>query len=79
MFSTADLEKIAESYLWPPLQYEVVRGELTLGEALVKQAMLNSRLEEAEADVAAGRVHVADEAFFEGLREEIRRAVAAKK
>ena len=79
MFSRADLEKMAERYLWPPLQEEVARGELTLGEALVKQAMLHQRLEEAEADVAAGRVHVADEAFFEGLREEIRRAAATKK
>ena len=53
-------------------------GEVTLSEALLRQAEMNRRLEAAEADVAAGRVHVADAAFFEGIREHIRN-VAAKR
>ena len=76
MFSKADLEAMGESYLWPPLQEEVALGVLTLGEALVKQAMLNRRLEEAEADVAAGRVHLADDAFYDSIRAEIRKVAA---
>lgn len=76
MFSKADLEAMGREYLWPPLQDEVAAGSLTLGEALVKQSVLNRQLE--EADVAAGRVHVADKAFFERLREYERRVAAAK-
>ena len=79
MISRADLEKMAENFLMEPVKEAVAVGELTLAEALVRQVEINRRLELAEEDVAAGRVHLADDAFFEGLREEIRRAVAAKK
>ena len=41
---------------------------------LLRQAGMNRRLEAAEADVA-GRVHLADVAFFEGIREHVRRVV----
>ena len=75
MISKADLEVIGKSYLWPPLQEEVRRGELSLSEAVLKQSVLNQQMEEAEADVAAGRVHVADAAFFERLREQVRQSV----
>ena len=71
MFSRADLEAMA-SLLFPPLKEAVDRGEVTIVEALLKQVVVERRLEEAEADVAAGRVHLADEAFFEGLREHVR-------
>jgi prevent-host-death family protein len=76
MFCRADLDAMAQAYLWPPLQEAVGRGELSVSEALLKQAGLNRRLEEAEADVAAGRVHVADDAFYDGLRAEIRKVAA---
>jgi prevent-host-death family protein len=78
MFSKADLEKMGAAYLWPPLLESVRLGEVSLGEALLRQVTLNRRLEEAEADVSAGRVHVADEAFFERLREHVLQ-VAAKR
>ena len=77
MFSKADLEAMGAAYLWPPLQEAVQRQELTLSEALLRQATLNRQLEEAEADVAAGRVYLADDAFYERLREHVRK-VAAK-
>lgn len=76
MFSRADLEKMGESYLCEPLRSELSSGELSISEALMRQVELNRRLEEAEEDIAAGRVHVADEAFFEDIREHIRQAVA---
>lgn len=78
MFSRADLEAMAEGYLWPPLQDEVASGGLTVSEALLKQSVLNRRLAEAEADVAAGRVHVADEAYFERLREHVRQVATTR-
>ena len=34
-------------------------------------AVVEARLAEAEADVAAGRVHVADAAFYEELRTQV--------
>jgi prevent-host-death family protein len=76
MFSKADLEKMGAAYLWPPLLESVRLGEVSYGEALLRQVTLNRRLEEAEADVAAGRVHVADEAFYDSLRAEIRNIAA---
>ena len=71
MFSRADLEKMG-ARLFPPLKEAVERGEISIGEALLKQVDVDRRLDEAEADVAAGRVQVADEAFFEELREHVR-------
>ena len=78
MFSKADLEAMGAAYLMEPLRDEVALGTLTISAALLKQVQINRRLEEAEEDVAAGRVHVADAAFFDELREHIRR-VARKK
>ena len=75
MFSKADLEAMG-ARLFPPLREAVERGEISIAEALVKQVEVDRRLEEAEADVAAGRVHVADEAFYESLRAEIREVAA---
>lgn len=76
IFSKADLEAMAAAYLWPPLQAAVQREEFTLSEALLRQATLNQQLEEAEADGAAGRVHLADEEFYESIRAEIRRVAS---
>ena len=78
MFSRADLEALAEGYLWPPLQEAVQREELSLGEAMLRQAKLNRQWDEAEEDVAAGRVYEMDDAYFERLREHVRH-VAAKR
>ncbi len=75
MFSKTDLEAMG-ARLFPPLREAVERGEISIAEALVKQVEVDRRLEEAEADVAAGRVHVADEAFYESLRAEIREVAA---
>lgn len=58
------------------MQDEVASGALPLSEALLKQSVLNRRLEEAEADVAAGRVHLADDAFYDAIRSEIRKTAA---
>ena len=77
MFSRADLEAMGER-LFPPLKEAVERGEISIGEALLKQVDVDRRLDEADADVAAGRVQVADDAFFDELRAHVRR-VAAKR
>ena len=73
MFSKADLEAMAAVYLMEPLRDEVAAGTLTISAALLKQVRIKRGLEEAEADVAAGRVRVVDDAFFEELREHVRR------
>ena len=78
MFSQVDLQAMAAAYLSAPVREGLAAGEVSLSEALLRQAEMNRRLEAAEADVAAGRVHVADAAFFEGIREHIR-SVAAKR
>lgn len=78
MFSQPDLEAMAAAYLSGPVLDDLKAGEIGLSTALLRQAALNRRITEAEADIVAGRVHVADEAFFEGIREHIRQ-VAAKR
>ena len=77
MFSTADLEAMA-ARLFPPLKEAVDRGEVSIGKALLKQVEVVRRLEEGEADIAAGRTHLADDAYFERLREHVRQ-VASKR
>lgn len=77
MFSRADLKRMGESHLCEPLKEAVADG-LPVSEALLRQAEMNRRLNLAEADVAAGRVVPADDAFFERLHEHIRQ-VAAKR
>ena len=77
MFSTADLEKVGESYLCEPLKQAVAQG-MPISDALVRQAEMNRQWDEAEEDVAAGRVYEMDDAYFERLREHVRQ-VAAKK
>ena len=76
MFSQADLEAMGRAYLKEPVLSALAEGEIGLSDALLRQAEMNRRLELAEADVAAGRVHVADEAFFEEIRAHIRNVVA---
>ena len=79
MFSQADLEAMGAAFLMEPLRDEVAAGTLTISAALLKQLRINREIEEAEEDVAAGRVHLADAAFFDDIREHIRQAVAAKR
>ena len=76
MFSQADLEAMGRAYLTEPVLSALAEGEIGLSDALLRQAEMNRRLELAEADVAAGRVHVADAAFFEEIRAHIRNVVA---
>ncbi len=75
MFSKTDLEAMAAAYLSGPLRGAVAEG-MPIGDALMRQAEMDRQLDEAEEDVAAGRVQVADAAFFEELREHVRRVSA---
>ena len=77
MFSKADLEAMAAAYLCEPLREAVAEG-MPVGDALLRQAEMNRRLEAAEADVAAGRGFLADEAYFERLREHVRQVAARR-
>jgi prevent-host-death family protein len=71
MFSRADLEAMGASYLSPPMRDAVAAGEVGLEAALLQQAAINRRIEESEADIAAGRTVVADDAFYEDLYGQI--------
>ena len=75
MFSRADLEAMGAAFLCEPMRAAVAEG-MAIGDALVRQVQMNRQLDEAEEDVAAGRVHLADDAFFEELRAHVRRVSA---
>ena len=76
MFSQVDLQAMADAYLSEPVRADLATGEMTIGEALLRQSEMNRRLAVSEADIEAGRVHVADASFFEGVRNEIRQTLA---
>jgi prevent-host-death family protein len=77
MFSKADLEAMGQSYLCEPLKAAVAEG-MALSDALLRQAAMNRDWAEAEADVAAGRTFLADDAYFERLREHVRKVAAQR-
>ena len=77
MFSRADLEKMGASYLCEPLKEAVLEG-MPISDALVRQAEMERRLQLAEEDVAAGRTIVMDDAYFERLREHVRKVAAQR-
>ena len=76
LVSQPDLDLMAAAFLSEPLREAVAAGQLVASDALMQQAAVNRRLAKAEEDVAAGRVHLADKAFFEELREHVRRGSA---
>ena len=78
MFSQVDLQAMAAAYLSAPVREGLAAGEVTLSEALLRQAEMNRRLEAAEADVAAGRVQPMDEAYFDRLRDRVREGAAQR-
>lgn len=79
LISRADLETMGAAYLCEPLKGAVAAAEIGLGDALLRQAAMDRRLEEAEADVAAGRVKEMDAAYFERLREHVRQVAAQRR
>ena len=78
MFSQADLEAMGRAYLADPVREAFAQGEIGLSDALLRQAEMNRRLELAEADVAAGRVVAGDKAFYDRLRDHVRRVAAGR-
>lgn len=76
MFSRADLEAMGRAYLMEPVREAVEQG-MPMSDALMRQAEMNRRIALAEEDVAAGRVHVADAAFYDELRAFVR-SIAVK-
>ena len=77
MFSRADLEKMGEAYLCEPLKEAVAEG-MPIGDALLRQVNMDRQWDEAEEDVAAGRVYDMDDAYFERLREHVRQVAAQR-
>lgn len=63
LFSKPDLEAMGVPFPWPPLPEAVQRADLTFSEALLRQAMPNNRLAEADAAVVARHLPLADESF----------------
>jgi prevent-host-death family protein len=72
MFSTADLRVLAGAYLSAPMLEAVTSGKISAGDALLRQAEMNRRLGDAEADIARGEVTTADTEFFERLKSQVR-------
>ena len=76
MFSQADLEAMGAAFLMEPLR-EAVEDGMPISDALLRQVEMERRIALAEEDIAAGRVHVGDAAFYDELRAYVR-SIAAK-
>lgn len=68
MFSMEDIHALAEVFLAEPLKAEVAAGTQSVIDAIMAQISLNKRLETARQDIAEGRGHKADAAYFDRLR-----------
>lgn len=69
MFSMEDIRALAEAFLAEPLKADVETGRLNVVEAIMAQISLNKRLEANRAAISEGRGMVADEAYFQRLRD----------
>ncbi len=77
MFSRTDLEAMGRAYLCEPLS-AAVAGGMPISDALLRQAEMNRRLDLAEEDVAAGRVQLMDDTYFDRLRDRLHGAAAQR-
>jgi prevent-host-death family protein len=69
MLSMEDLRALAETFLADPLKAEVAEGKRAVLDALMAQIEINRRIEVGRKAIAEGRGTVADDAYFDGLRE----------
>jgi prevent-host-death family protein len=69
MLSMEDLRALAETFLADPLKAEVAEGKRAVLDALMAQIEINRRIEVGRKAIAEGRGIVADDAYFDGLRE----------
>lgn len=68
MFSIEDVRALANSFLSGPIKEEVEANRLNVIEAIMAQIGLNKRLEANRNAIAEGRGVVADDAYFQNLR-----------
>ena len=68
MFSMEDIHALAEVFLAEPLKAEVAEGQQNVIDAIMAQIRINTRLEQARADIAEGRGKLADTGYFDALR-----------
>ena len=69
MFSINDLTEMADSFLAEPIKANVKEGHMNIVDALMMQTRINKRLDASRRDIAEGKGIVADEAYFNSLRE----------
>ena len=72
LFSMEDLRSLAATFLASPLKAEVETGRMTVVEAIMAQVQINKRLDASRAAIAEGKGIVADEQYFDGLRDRAR-------
>lgn len=76
LFSMEDIHALAEVFLAEPLKAEVSAGKQNVIDAIMAQVNLNHRLEQSRKDIADGKGHLADDAYFDGLRARARARIS---
>jgi prevent-host-death family protein len=69
MLSMEDLRALADTFLADPLKADVAEGRRALLDAVMAQIDINRRIEAGRKAIVEGRGTVADDAYFQGLRD----------
>jgi len=69
MFSMEDVQALADAFLADPIKAEVAEGKRSVLDALMAQLAINRRLEASREAIANGQGVVADDSYFQALRE----------
>ncbi len=69
LFSMEDVRMLADVLLVDPLRADVLAGRLSALDALMAQMQINRRLDASRKAIADGDGIVADEAYFQSLRD----------
>ena len=72
MFSMEDIAEMANSFLAEPIKADVESGRLNVIDALMMQVKINQRLDASRRDIAKEKGIVADDAYFDNLRDRLK-------
>ena len=76
MFSINDLAEMADSFLADPIKADVELGKVSVADALMRQTKINQRMEASRRDIVEGKGIVADDAYFNSLRDRVKARIS---
>jgi len=78
MFSMEDLENIARSYLPEDVRQRIAKGEIELIDALMRQTIIDRRVEQSQTEIDDGAGIEMDADYFDRLRQHVHSVTQTK-